>query len=405
MSAFVTIYLTTTLIAFISLIWGAIIYDWLNWPFAKRKKNSGYYLSACEYEDEITSQKKQIVDILFLEIKGTHIKGRVFHSNDKNRIYTIYGNEKQNNIYTGIWKNISIPSEGHFIAKYIAALGKFEGYWMSTNNNSNIHDEHWVWEQKKTQNSFPVERQINFNKLQHKKTIKTFVKTLNNPEHYNIDYFGYLSLTVSKGIFNPSLGHVTKTFFNKIVKDKIEEGPVLDLFTGCGVYALYLAKKGVSNVVGIDISPAAIEAAQANAVNNNINNIDFRTGDLYTPLKPNEKFRYIIGNPPFSDPKYCKSVKKSDYYDSVCLPTNTLKEFILNSSNHLMENGELIFTFGSSGDIQYLEFLIQLSPYESSIAYKMDECQNLGETFYIYHLKLKKETFVNQPTRCSELVC
>lgn len=71
----------------------------------------------------------------------------------------------------------------------------------------------------------------------------------------------------------------------------------LDLCTGSGVLGIYAADKA-SKVVATDISTRALKFAQKNAERNHIENIEFRQGDLFEPVK-GEKFDYIIANPPF----------------------------------------------------------------------------------------------------------
>lgn len=73
----------------------------------------------------------------------------------------------------------------------------------------------------------------------------------------------------------------------------------LDLGTGCGVVAMYLARGGVPKVTATDISERALTFARANAYLNGLSEyIDFRAGDLFSPLA-GERFSLIVSNPPF----------------------------------------------------------------------------------------------------------
>lgn len=71
----------------------------------------------------------------------------------------------------------------------------------------------------------------------------------------------------------------------------------LDLGCGAGVVALALARHAGS-VVATDINPRALVLARVNAALNGIANIDFRTGDLYEPVR-GERFDRIACQPPF----------------------------------------------------------------------------------------------------------
>jgi len=74
---------------------------------------------------------------------------------------------------------------------------------------------------------------------------------------------------------------------------------VLDLGTGSGFLAILASKLGARKVVATDISERALRAARKNAVLNMVENIDFRLGFLYAPVK-GECFDLIVCNPPMT---------------------------------------------------------------------------------------------------------
>jgi SAM-dependent methyltransferase len=79
----------------------------------------------------------------------------------------------------------------------------------------------------------------------------------------------------------------------------ISEGAtVLDLCTGSGVLAIFAADKA-SRVIGTDINPRALEFASLNAHLNGVGDkIDWRLGDLFSPVR-DMQFDVILANPPF----------------------------------------------------------------------------------------------------------
>jgi release factor glutamine methyltransferase len=78
-----------------------------------------------------------------------------------------------------------------------------------------------------------------------------------------------------------------------------EDDVVLDVGTGCGILAVLAAEKAKS-VVAVDINPHAIECASRNAETNGAREkIDFRHGDLFQPIKKNERFSLILFNSPY----------------------------------------------------------------------------------------------------------
>ena len=88
-----------------------------------------------------------------------------------------------------------------------------------------------------------------------------------------------------------------------------EDDVVLDVGTGSGILAVLAAKKA-KRVVAVDINPYAIECAIKNAQTNEVKErIEFRQGDLFQSIKPDEKFDVILFNSPYlpSEPDEEKS--------------------------------------------------------------------------------------------------
>ena len=71
----------------------------------------------------------------------------------------------------------------------------------------------------------------------------------------------------------------------------------LDLCTGSGVQAI-LAASHSRSVTGIDINPRAINFAEFNRIFNDVENVTFICGDLFTPVQ-GQTFDLILVNPPF----------------------------------------------------------------------------------------------------------
>lgn len=73
---------------------------------------------------------------------------------------------------------------------------------------------------------------------------------------------------------------------------------VLDLGAGCGVGAIFAARRG-ARVVAVDVNPAAVRCTRANAVLHEVDGrIDVREGDLYGPIGA-QQFDRVLFNPPF----------------------------------------------------------------------------------------------------------
>src|SRR5215475_11589332 len=107
--------------------------------------------------------------------------------------------------------------------------------------------------------------------------------------------------TIYPGVFSPFLaasGDLAMAFARRPI---FEGKRVLDMGCGGGLVACYAALRGAKEVVGVDISPKAIDNAKTNAKNLNVvSKTDFRKGDLFGPIRPEEKFDIMFANLPFT---------------------------------------------------------------------------------------------------------
>jgi methylase of polypeptide subunit release factors len=71
----------------------------------------------------------------------------------------------------------------------------------------------------------------------------------------------------------------------------------LDIGTGSGVQAL-LAARHADDVVGVDINPRALRFAAFNAALNRVENVDWRLGNLFEPVR-GSSFDLVVCNPPY----------------------------------------------------------------------------------------------------------
>lgn len=80
---------------------------------------------------------------------------------------------------------------------------------------------------------------------------------------------------------------------------------ILDLGTGSGAIALALKSElPNASVTAVDFSQNALEIAQHNALRHNLE-INFLQSDWFSAIKPEQKFDFIVSNPPYieeSDP-------------------------------------------------------------------------------------------------------
>jgi len=127
---------------------------------------------------------------------------------------------------------------------------------------------------------------------------------------------------------------------------------VLDMGTGCGILAV-LASKKARKVVAVDINPYAIKYAEKNARINSVEDkVEFRLGNLFQPIKPDETFSLIIFNAPYLPSKPFE--EKSWIGKAWAGGSNGRKvidRFISKAPKFLTANGRILLVQSSLSDV------------------------------------------------------
>jgi release factor glutamine methyltransferase len=131
-----------------------------------------------------------------------------------------------------------------------------------------------------------------------------------------------------------------------------EDDTVLDMGTGCGILAVLAAEKAKS-VLAVDVNPYALQCAVKNAENNGVKErIEFRRGDLFQPIKQNERFSLILFNAPYlpSEPDEEKSwIGKA--WAGGPNGRKILDRFVMDAPNFLAEGGRIQLVQSSLSDV------------------------------------------------------
>ena len=107
----------------------------------------------------------------------------------------------------------------------------------------------------------------------------------------------------------------------------------IDVGTGAGIHAL-LAASHADRVVATDTNPRALNFAWMNARLNGIENVSFRQGSFFEPVR-HEKFDLIVSNPPF-----IISPESSLMFQNPGMGGDAVSELIVRESPaHLNEGG------------------------------------------------------------------
>jgi len=134
---------------------------------------------------------------------------------------------------------------------------------------------------------------------------------------------------------------------------KVEEKEVvLDMGTGCGILAV-LAAKRAKKVVATDINPHAIKCAKKNAKMNGVEDkIEFRLGDLFHPVRPDETFSLILFNAPYlpSEPYEERSLIERAWAGGSG-GRKIIDRFIMDAPEFLTTDGRILLVQSSLSDI------------------------------------------------------
>jgi release factor glutamine methyltransferase len=86
----------------------------------------------------------------------------------------------------------------------------------------------------------------------------------------------------------------------KLARD-VTAPKILDIGTGSGCIAIAIARqKRDAQLTATDINPAALDVARRNAAANKVSDrIRFVQGDLLEPIPNEERFHFIVSNPPY----------------------------------------------------------------------------------------------------------
>lgn len=171
----------------------------------------------------------------------------------------------------------------------------------------------------------------------------------------------------------------------------VKDVELLDLGTGAGFLAILASKLGARRVVATDISLRALRRARENATLNGVENIEFRYGDLYDPVK-GEHFDLVICNPPMTPSR----IPVSRFTWGGVNGRVILDKVIEGAPCHLRENGRLIIStislVGIGESTRLMEYVglnvrildYRTHPFGKTLLRLMDYLRNLPNADYIF---------------------
>jgi release factor glutamine methyltransferase len=132
---------------------------------------------------------------------------------------------------------------------------------------------------------------------------------------------------------------------------------VLDMGTGSGVNAILAARNG-AQVVAVDINPHALTAVRANAVSDRV---EVRQSNVFSTV--DEVFDLIVFDPPFRwfPPRDLLEAAMTDE------GYRAMTTFFRQAREHLAPGGRMLIFFGTSGDLAYLQRLVDETGFSSEV--------------------------------------
>ncbi|UCD40181.1 MAG: methyltransferase [Candidatus Bathyarchaeota archaeon] len=131
-----------------------------------------------------------------------------------------------------------------------------------------------------------------------------------------------------------------------------ENDVVLDMGTGCGILGILAAKKA-EKVVATDLNPHAIDCAKMNAKLNKVaDKMDIRLGDLFQPVKQDERFSLILFNAPYlpSNPDEEKTWIGRSWAGGP-MGRQLIDRFISEAPQYLNKNGRILLVQSSLSNV------------------------------------------------------
>lgn len=183
------------------------------------------------------------------------------------------------------------------------------------------------------------------------KIFDVYDKIRRDKKPYWMDADG-IQLLVLPNVFSPNY-FVESVWFAKKVREIVGTSSLLEIGPGTGIIALFVGLHG-SKVTAVDINPAAVKNTKLNFQYHRIK-ASIRKGDLYEPLKKNEKFDFIFWNHPFND--WHEPVSDVLLLAGFDTQYRALERYIAKGKNHLTKKGRLLLGTADFANLPHIRAL------------------------------------------------
>lgn len=208
-------------------------------------------------------------------------------------------------------------------------------------------------------------------KIKYENCIKELIK--GKPLQYitNKQEFMGLNFYVDENVLIPQPD--TEILVEKAIEiaETTQKNKILDICTGSGCIAISLAKKiNNAQITAVDISNSALNVANKNAINNNVENkIKFINSDMFNNIV--EKFDIIVSNPPYIETETINKLEievQNEPHVALDGGIDGLKFYKIIANNafeYLNENGYLLLEIGYNQQESVTQLLQDTGKYKN----------------------------------------
>lgn len=208
-------------------------------------------------------------------------------------------------------------------------------------------------------------------KIKYENCIKELIK--GKPLQYitNKQEFMALDFYVDENVLIPQPD--TEILVEKAIEisKTTQKNKILDMCTGSGCIAISLAKKiNNAQITAVDISNSALNVANKNAINNNVENkIKFINSNMFNNIE--EKFDIIVSNPPYIETETINKLEievQNEPHLALDGGIDGLKFYKTIANNafkYLNENGYLLLEIGYNQQNSVTQLLQDIGKYKN----------------------------------------
>lgn len=191
-----------------------------------------------------------------------------------------------------------------------------------------------------------------------------FARLARHDASYSVSVLGK-EIPIFPGVFSPKY-FPDAIWFAKEIPPLVGKRSFLEIGTGTGMVALFVALHGSKGVVATDINPDAVKNARRTFANHHCD-IPVHCGDVFEPLNA-KKFDVIFWNHPFhyatEKPKNMLLRGGFDYkYES-------LRKFFRGAHKHLNPKGEILLGTGNMARINEIKRIARTNGYQWTLLKK-----------------------------------